>query len=186
MIGNSRHLAITRSHTQAPCLFMGCVGRPGTTKTAPLKILRKPVDAIQQNHLLAWQKDMEAWEADEEDERGPRPIPKRVVVGDTTTESLAILWSENPRGLVMLRNELMGLTAGMNQYRAGGRGHDRQVFLDVFDGNTVTIDPQVRTGISPALPYLSRILSFRSMAPCSPTSYPASAGNLFGEHASSG
>ncbi len=29
-IGNSRHLAITRTHTQAPCVYAAFIGRPGT------------------------------------------------------------------------------------------------------------------------------------------------------------
>jgi 5S rRNA maturation endonuclease (ribonuclease M5) len=159
-IGNARHLAITNSHTQAPCIFAGCVGRPGTTKTAPLKILRKAVDAAQRRCLDDWQKELTQWEAKEENEQGTRPTPGRIVVGDTTTESLAVIWGENPRGVLMLRNELMRLIAGMNQYRSGGRGHDRQVYLDVFDTNTIAIDrksDKTRQGVPLYVqdPYLS-------------------------------
>src|SRR6185369_303459 len=71
--------------------------------------------------------------------RGPRPVLKRCVVSDVTTESLGIILCENPRGVVMIRDELVGLVAGMNQYK-GGRGHDRQVYLALWSGDTIVID----------------------------------------------
>src|SRR5262249_48830092 len=57
---------------------------------------------------------------------------------DTTTESLCLLLHENPRGFVMLKDELSGLISGFNQYKKGG--HDRQVYLALWAGETVIVD----------------------------------------------
>ena len=60
-------------------------------------------------------------------------------MSDITTESLGIILNDNPRGVVMIRNELSGLVAGLNQYK-GGKGHDRQVYLSLWDGDSFVID----------------------------------------------
>jgi hypothetical protein len=158
-IANARHLAITSTHRQPPCLYATYIGRPGTTKSAPLKILRRPFDRIQAQHYQKWLGEMQEWEKQRESKKkrkkkteeggdeeasgekaGPRPILKRVIVSDSTTESLAITLSQNPRGVVMVRPELTALMTSMNQYKAGGRGQDRQVYLSLWDNDNILID----------------------------------------------
>ena len=65
---------------------------------------------------------------------------KRCVVDNTTTESLVMLLHENPRGLLMIKDELSGLIFGLNQYKAGGKGDDRQVYLQLWSGDTICND----------------------------------------------
>lgn len=139
-LANARQLAIKRHHTQSACLYAAYVGRPGTTKSAPLKLLRRVFDATQARWRAEWEREMECWREAEEDERGPKPLLRRCVVSDTTTESLALILGDNPRGLVMIRNELAALMTSMNQYRSGGAGHDRQVYLNLWDGDPIVID----------------------------------------------
>jgi hypothetical protein len=161
-IANSRQLAITTTHRQSACIYGAYVGRPGTTKSAPLKILRRPFDRVQTRHFQAWLGEMEEWQELQERRKkrgrkskqddgeatedggggkaGPKPILKRVIVSDTTTESLAITLSQNPRGVVMVRPELTALMTSMNQYKGGGRGQDRQVYLSLWDGDNIVID----------------------------------------------
>ena len=69
----------------------------------------------------------------------PEPVLRRLIVSDATTESLAPIMNENPRQLLMIKDELSGWVAGMDQYRAG-RGADRQVFLSVWSGSPAIID----------------------------------------------
>jgi hypothetical protein len=138
-IANSRHLSITRTHSQAPCLYLAVVGPPGSGKSPALKTLRRPFDLAEQRNRRIWEEEMASWKKADEEDRGQRPILQRVLVSDITTESLGLVLSENPRGLVMVRDELMGLIAGMNQYK-GGKGSDRQVYLALWSGDTISID----------------------------------------------
>jgi hypothetical protein len=138
-LANSRHLALTATHWQAPALYAAYVGRPGTAKSSPLKLLRKPLDVAQQSWLQVWKQQVEAWEKKDPEARGPRPVPRRCIVSDVTTESLGLILSENPRGVLMVRPELAALVTGLNQYKQG-KGHDRQVYLALWDGDTIAID----------------------------------------------
>src|SRR5262249_50937968 len=68
------------------------------------------------------------------------PVCERLIVQDATTEALAALLADNPRGVALVQDELAGWMAGMNQYRAGGGGNDRQFFLSAWSPSPVTVD----------------------------------------------
>jgi hypothetical protein len=139
-VGNAWHFAITRSYSEAPCLFAAIVSPPGTLKTPVLKPLRRPLDQAQKRYINEWKTRMKEWERDDKESRGPRPVLRRCIVSDTTTESLGITLSETPRGVVMVRDELVGLVSGLNQYKAGGKGSDRQTYLQLWAGDNILID----------------------------------------------
>ena len=138
-LANSRHISISRTHSQSSCLNTAIVGHPGTTKSHPLSLLSKPFDEAQEIYLDHWQDEIEEWEGTDEENRGPRPTVRRCICSDTTTESLCMLLSENDRGLMMIRGELAELATSMNQYK-GGRGQDRQFYLKLWDGQTIIND----------------------------------------------
>jgi hypothetical protein len=69
-----------------------------------------------------------------------RPTLERVTVNDATAEALVPILQENPRGVVLVRDELMGWVQSMNQYREGGKGADQQIWLSAWSGSTVTVD----------------------------------------------
>jgi len=68
-----------------------------------------------------------------------KPVLKRIITVDATTESLGPLLSDNPRGIAMPNDELMSWVRSLNQYK-GGRGADRQFYLAAWSGAQITID----------------------------------------------
>jgi hypothetical protein len=138
-IGNSCCLQITRSHSQSAALFGGYAADPGSGKTFPLAIACEPFQKLQDRYLKEFEKELNTWMNCEEGQRGPKPVPKRILVDNITTESLALILSENPRGVLMTPNELSGLLTGLNQYK-GGKGNDRQFYENVYDNKTATTD----------------------------------------------
>jgi hypothetical protein len=69
-----------------------------------------------------------------------RPIHERAVVIDATVESLVPILSENPRGIIKICDELTAWVLAMNQYRAGGKGADRQFWLACWACMSVVVD----------------------------------------------
>lgn len=59
------------------------------------------------------------------------PTPRRYIVNDTTVEKLSELLGENPRGLLVFRDELTGL---LNSWEKPGRESDRQFYLEAWNG----------------------------------------------------
>lgn len=60
-----------------------------------------------------------------------RPIWKRYKTNDATIEKLSELLADNPRGLLIYRDELIGLLSTWNQE---GRESDRAFFLEAWNG----------------------------------------------------
>ena len=72
-------------------------------------------------------------------EKPVKPRPVRIITGDATVEALAPILKQNPRGLLMHRDELSGWVRTMNMYR-GGKGGDRQFYLSAWSGQDVVVD----------------------------------------------
>lgn len=62
----------------------------------------------------------------------PPPPARRYIVNDTTIERLAQLLADNPRGLLVYRDELMGWLRSMERE---GHENDRTFYLEAWDGN---------------------------------------------------
>jgi hypothetical protein len=68
-----------------------------------------------------------------------RPLLKQVMTNDVTIEKLAVIMSQNPRGVIRMWDELSGFIQTMNQYH-GGHGADRQFYLSGWSGSPVQVD----------------------------------------------
>ena len=69
----------------------------------------------------------------------PPPKPRRIDIDDATMEVLPIILADNPRGLIMIRDELSAFILGMNQFK-GGKGNDRSNALKIWSGDRIVKD----------------------------------------------
>jgi hypothetical protein len=138
--GTSRAVEIKRGWTERGCLYAGVVGAPGGAKTPALKHVARPVYDEQSKLAKNYRIAKREWNKLEPTERGDPPTRETVYVCDVTTEKLAEILRDNPRGVALIRDELTGWVASMNQYRAHGRGADRQFFLSAWAGEPVHVD----------------------------------------------
>jgi hypothetical protein len=138
-LGNARHLALTPSHTQPPLLYAAVVSPPGAVKSPPLKLLRQPFHRLERHSRDLYRASLPGWERWPPILRGPRPVLRRCIVGDTTTECLGSILGDNPRGVVMVRDDLTALVASLNPYKAS-RDRDRQLYLALWGGDPLVID----------------------------------------------
>jgi hypothetical protein len=139
-IGTTRALQVKRGWQERPCQYAAVIGPPGGAKTPALKITCAPVYAEQARRWKAYRQAKKEWKEKDEEFRGEEPRMETLFVCDVTTEKLAEILEENPRGVVMIRDELTGWVAGMDQYRAKGRGSDRQFYLSAWAGEPVKVD----------------------------------------------
>ena len=151
-IGRSVALQIKESWSESPSLYVAFCSPPGSTKSAALKVAIRPLMEIQEDELDRHQLAVSVAKATKRSEDEARKkagkaaetdlvLPKllRTMVSDTTVEKLAVILSENPRGVTMIHDELTAWLDGMGQYKQGG-GNDRQFFLSAWAGAAVSID----------------------------------------------
>jgi hypothetical protein len=71
---------------------------------------------------------------------------KRTYADDTTVESLVGILEDNPRGVLIYKDELTGWVRSHDQYKAGGKGADRQHWLSVWSNQAIVVDRKSRQG----------------------------------------
>ncbi len=82
-----------------------------------------------------------------------RPERPRIRIGDATTEAIMNVLVHQPKGVLMLRDELAGWLGGFNRY-SGGEGGDRALWLEAWNGRSFVVD-RVKTGEPLTIPHLS-------------------------------
>jgi len=85
-----------------------------------------------------WEKELAEWEDKDNEERGPKPQRERRLVNDATVESVALLHDDNPRGLLLYRDELAGWLGSFNQYNKGDS--DLQKWIEFYESCPVQVD----------------------------------------------
>lgn len=164
LVGNARSLRVNRTWKEAGRIFLATVGEPGSGKSPAVKHLFKPLVSTQKKLSDAWQEQRDTYEQDvcnyeaaskayarrraegklhDQDEPPQRPsLPpfKHIFTTNATTEGLVPMLAENPRGFGVMKDELTSWINSMNQYKAGGKGDDRQFWLSVWGGETIKVD----------------------------------------------
>lgn len=158
-IGNTRRISLKKTWSEPCVIWTAIVGRSGTHKSPAQEISLRVIKTRQEQALLAhmgaikdhhvemeiyerakaqWKKK-KAQDDDPPPEKPVEPTAERIIVSDVTTEALAPLLQENPRGLLLVRDELAGWFGSFDQYR-GGRGGDVAHWLEMHRAGSLTVD----------------------------------------------
>jgi putative DNA primase/helicase len=171
-IGTTRVVEVKGGWHEWAALFLAVVASPGAMKTPAAKIAKKP--AFERQRSLGkfyaeekedWKREVREWEVEKRDaQKAGEPAPEepappamgRCVAGDTTVEALVSILEDNPRGLLVYRDELAGWVRSMDQYK-GGKGSDRQNWLNLWNTDEVVVDRKSRLGepVILATPFVS-------------------------------
>jgi hypothetical protein len=157
-IGNSRRLKLKRSWLVPPVLWGAIVGESGTLKSPALNLVLKPVFRLQAKafddykaklkeywtEYARWRKAVKEWEkAGAEGEMPQEPEPPkcwRAITSDITVEALAVLLMENPRGLLLARDELSGWVGSFNRYSKNQKNADEAHWLAMYNAAPLVVD----------------------------------------------
>ncbi len=155
-IGNTHRIALKRRWTEPAIVWTAIVGESGTAKSPALELALRPIrkrqhdamrehaDAMKQyaDRLAMHERDAAQWKRSKSDTPPPTkpeaPIADRCWTDDVTTEALAALLQQNPRGLLMVRDELAAWFA-FDAYKAS-KGGDVAKWLEMFGGRPMVVD----------------------------------------------
>lgn len=148
-VGGSLCIELNPEWREHPVLWLAVVARPGTKKTPAIAAAGRPIEEWQSRLFHEHREAQDryeiadaAWASTRNRDRGPKPdkpMGERVVVDDTTIEKLAVIHEQNPRGLIVNRDELTAWVRGLGQYKARG-GSDRQQYLSMWSSKQVVVD----------------------------------------------
>lgn len=163
LIGNARWSHPWGEWKEPPTVNMALVGRPSANKSPALDALVGPLAAIEaaenadhaerrrewHTRATAAAARRKAWQAEVEDAaksghapptmpadaEEPPPIQRRRLTSTDPTVAKAERMSDaNPRGLLLVRDELAGWLAGMDRFGSGKGGSDRAFWLQAQGG----------------------------------------------------
>jgi hypothetical protein len=163
-IGNTRRLELKRGWAAPAIIWGAIVGESGTAKTPAFRLVMQPLRKRQaramerhaedmrkyRSDYLAWEKDLAVWKRGKSGNLPPaepeEPKAERFIVSDVTIEALAPILLENPRGLLLARDELAGWIGSFDRYAGKGKtGADSANWLSMFNAENIIVDR--KTGI---------------------------------------
>jgi DNA polymerase-1 len=166
LIGNSRILRLKRTWNEVAVIWTCIVGDSGTLKSPAVSAVLSPLYQLQKRLLKQFKVDLQQYQTEleaynerkrkakkEEKEftQDPpeRPHLIRVVTGDVTVEKLAQLLEENPKGLLVGRDELGGWLGSFKRYKGNTGGSDLPNWLEMSRAGTIQVDR--KTGDRPTI-----------------------------------
>lgn len=158
-IGTTRRIRLKRDWAEPAIVWTGIIGDSGSLKSPALEHALEPIRRVQNEAFKRYMdeqndydKSLTEYEADVHDwkragkkkgEPAPTkpeaPVAERFVVADITVEALATILANNPRGLLLARDELAAFFKSFDAYK-GGRGGDVAVWLELHRCGTLTVD----------------------------------------------
>lgn len=166
-LGNSRRVSPTHDWIEPPHLWFAQIGKPSEGKTPSQKPFVDASKILEREEEPGWREIRNKFETDSEtanakiekwkdevkqavknSELPPErpldalisdaPPPPRIVLCDSTTQQLLNLLAGNPKGLLLLRDELAGWIGSFDRYT--GAGADRGFYLESWNGGFYTVD----------------------------------------------
>ena len=166
-IGNTRWVQAWSGWSEPPILWTMLIGAPSSNKSPALDAVMGPLREVErelrrdmEGDVAAWTEKAEvaklteaAWreavkaaiKADETPPERPAsansgdaPFLPRFAISDSTVERLGVILANQPRGTMMLRDELAGWLQGMTRYAGGST--DRPFWLEAYGGRSYPVE----------------------------------------------
>ncbi len=117
------------------------LGKRGYVKSEPLSDAFKPIKKRQFEIYSKYQDEKSELEQYKSDNPKAKikelPEPKKLILSDATPEKLVIILADNPKGCGLVYDEIASFVGRFNRYNSGA---DEQMFLSLFNGDTILRD----------------------------------------------
>jgi hypothetical protein len=134
-IGNKFKLRIKEGWVSKCNLYLAIVGRAGDGKSHPIKRAFDPITEKESKNIKQYREAFEEYKSN--NFIGTTPVAKRFLLKDFTLEALIKIHSDNPVGIGIYSDELMGWLKSMNKY---SQGSDLESFLEMWNGHNIIKD----------------------------------------------
>ncbi len=166
-IGNTRRLRMKSGWFVPPILWCVVIGESGSQKSPPMRAVMRFLKNRQQDQSVQFASAMRHFKADEREYRKAvrkpetddsrelpseptRPIPERCIVSDVTLEGLVPILRDNWRGVLLMRDELVGWFGSFDRYAGRGTASaDAAHWLSIYNAESIVVDR--KTGDTPSV-----------------------------------
>ena len=131
-IGDAARLELKRSWTEPATLWTVLVAPSGSTKSPAFSHSVRPVFRRESEARDEHEKALAEWKSQDDPDPQERPTRKRFRTGDATPEAVVKILEENPRGVLLARDELGAWIGSFDRYVNGAA--DLQFWVEVWQG----------------------------------------------------
>ncbi|WP_263835312.1 DUF3987 domain-containing protein [Salinibacter sp.] len=131
-IGDAARLELKRSWTEPATLWTVLVAPSGSTKSPALRHAVRPVNRRESKARDEYEQALADWKAQEDPDERDKPTRDRYRSGDATPEAVVKILSENPRGILLARDELGAWIGSFDRYVNGAA--DLQFWVEIWEG----------------------------------------------------
>jgi hypothetical protein len=143
-IGNSVAIRRINTHIEAPVLYGMLIAPPNSCKTHPITFMFKPLEKLGNSYYVEYRKAKEkreiyenlSKEEQKETDPPPKAIPKSLILSDLTLEGLLVALQNNPRGIIVKSDEILGFIRNINKYN---RGSDIESFNSAWSLQPISV-----------------------------------------------
>lgn len=147
-IGNTHTAEVISGWKEYPILFIALVGSPGTNKSHPLSFAMQPLIDFDAEQARLYSEALKHYNAAMElppkeriasgyEQNPTEPKRVRFTMQDVTPEAVHRILSENPRGLILISDELAGWFKNFNRYN---NGSESEFWMSVFNHKVAMSD----------------------------------------------
>lgn len=163
-IGTSYNIhGLEHNRIEPAVLWTVLAGPSGTAKTALIKQMLAPVQAVNKQQIRDSLRRMEEWEQEQFQEKArqkgrkadsgsdltpptPRPEKRKTIFKDFTFEALSKGMENNPKGILLHSDEVLGFLANLNKYN-GGKGGDLEIMMGLWSGEGISVSRLTRPDV---------------------------------------
>ena len=141
-VRNSLRVHIQGDWVEKPIVYMAIVGEPGTNKSAPLEFAIKPLDERDDEEMEIYNKKYDAYELEMKKAVASKgilpnqPDYHQLLLNDYTMEALMQQHAANPRGMLVVQDELLHFVRNLARYNGG---NDEMVWTKLYGGGSIQI-----------------------------------------------
>jgi DNA polymerase I-like protein with 3'-5' exonuclease and polymerase domains len=155
-IGNTRVIRLKRTWVEPSVVWAVIVGDSGTLKSPAYLLVVAYLFRVQKRLLMEFKaaqsqyaKDLAEYQYSKKTAREngthpgdppEQPVYRRVIVCDITIQKLAEILEDNPRGVLVARDELAAWLGSFKQYKGRSEGSDLPNWLEMHRAGTVIVD----------------------------------------------
>lgn len=137
-IGDAARVELKSSWVEPAPLWTVLVAPSGSTKTPAFLQALRPVFRREKEARDKYEKALADWKAQEDPDERDKPTRRRFRTGDATPEAVVKILEENPRGVLLARDELAAWIGSFDRYVNGAA--DLQFWAEVWGGMQASRD----------------------------------------------
>lgn len=138
-LGNRFEIEIASGWTEKPMLWICIVGASGTKKTPSIRVAMNPLKKMDEQLYSEYLKLAKEYENASQDEKKElrKPFMRQIIAEDTTIEALTKILRYNEEGILVFRDELIGLFNDTSRY---SKNSSEQMWMSIYSNSSFKVN----------------------------------------------